>query len=436
MNMALKIIKDSVRGLLKTIQSARENEREELLQWYFGSGTEDLVAQYFDTTTLREVPIFKSNITKRMIDARALTYKEPPLRKADEKYLDMLWNLDQECRSAEKFLLLLGTIGFLSIWQEDKLEHSAIYDFRPMFRSGETKPYGVIYPELNFGGDEPNWIVWTDEWNFRVDSHGEVLPDPNNPEMINPYGVLPVTFLHKFPPIAPNWWCEGATDIAETNRSVMIALTNLLLHIHFGALGGIKYVTGVHNPHDVSLSTGANKLIYLPEGVTMGSILPGGSITEALDGIKGMVELTAKNNHLNISWSGTGEATKSGVALAISNIENTEQRQASVQDIWRNFEKERFQVDRSIIEYHSGVKITDEHSVDFAEPQPFLTKDEEQKLWEWKWKHGLATKKDWFKKNNPDMDEDEIDKLLGEVKEEKEEETPSLLGGNIGKISL
>lgn len=434
--MILKLVKDSVKELLEHIQTERESEREQLIQWYSGAGTQQLVNKYFDTATLSEVPVFKSNITKRMIDARALTYKDSPLRHTDEKYLDLLSNLDQECRRAEKFLALLGTIGFLSTWADEKLEHSAIYDFRPMFRSGEAKPYGVMYPELNYGSGEPNWIVWTDEWNFRTDNHGHIIPDPNNPEMINPYGRLPVVFLHKFSPIGSDWWCEGATDIAETNRSVMIALTNLLLHIHFGALGGIKYVTGVHNPRDIKLSTGANKLIYLPEGVSMGSILPGGSITEALEGIKGMVELTAKNNHLNISWSGTGEASKSGVALAISNIENTEQRQAAVQDVWRNFEKERFQVDKSIVEYHTSVRLTDEYSVDFAEPQPFLTRDEEQKEWEWKWKHGLATKKDWFKQNNPDMAEDEIDALLGEVKIEKEEETPSILGRKVGKISL
>ncbi|MAE81085.1 MAG: hypothetical protein CMB80_00005, partial [Flammeovirgaceae bacterium] len=335
-----------------------------------------------------------------------------------------------------KFVHLLGTVGFLSAWNEDHLEHSAIYDFRPLFHQGDTKPYGFTYPEANYTGDDPRWVVWTDEQNFTMTHNGEVLVNEENPESINPYGKIPVTFLHKFSPIAPEWWCEGATDIAETNRSVMIALTNLLLHIHFGALGGIKFVTGVHNPHDVSLSTGANKLLYLPEGVTMGSITPSGSITEALEGIKGMVELTAKNNHLNISWSGTGEASKSGVALAISNIENTEQREASVQDIWRNFEQERFDVDRSIIEYHTNTSIPDDYSVDFAEPQPFLTRDEEQKDWEWKWKHGLATKKDWFKANNPDMDSDAIDELLGEVKAEKEEETPTILGRKLGTVSL
>ena len=47
-----------------------------------------------------------------------------------------------------------------------------------------------------------------------------------------------------------------------------------------------------------------------------------------------------------------------------------------------------------------------------------MSPQQEREEWEWKWANGLATKKDWFRHYNPDMDDAEIDQELNEIKTE------------------
>ena len=90
------------------------------------------------------------------------------------------------------------------------------------------------------------------------------------------------------------------------------------------------------------------------------------------------------------------------------------------QMIWRGVEAERFKVDRAILDVHN-IKIADEYTVDFSEPRFPLTAQEERSQWDWEWANHLSTTKDWFRKYNPDLSDDELEAKVGEVTPEKPE---------------
>ena len=62
--------------------------------------------------------------------------------------------------------------------------------------------------------------------------------------------------------------------------------------------------------------------------------------------------------------------------------------------------------------------MDDEIAVDFSEPRFPLSLQEQREQWEWEWKHGLSSKKDWFRENNPDSDSEVIDEMITRIDDE------------------
>jgi hypothetical protein len=95
------------------------------------------------------------------------------------------------------------------------------------------------------------------------------------------------------------------------------------------------------------------------------------------------------------------------------------------QMIWRGVENKRFKTDRRILEVH-GINMPDEFSVDFSEPRFPLTAQEERNQWDWEWNNNLSTTKDWLRKYNPDLTDDEINEMAAEITPEQPEQTQTL----------
>ena len=125
---------------------------------------------------------------------------------------------------------------------------------------------------------------------------------------------------------------------------------------------------------------------------------------------------------MNITFADVGNSAISGEALKILNIESIEQREASVEDTWRMFEQERFDVDRMVLSQDANVNITEDYYVDFPELSFPISEMDELNVLEKKHNMGLITKKEMLLHYNPDMDEAELNEKLGEIAEEKTQE--------------
>ena len=80
--------------------------------------------------------------------------------------------------------------------------------------------------------------------------------------------------------------------------------------------------------------------------------------------------------------------------MKILNIESIEQREASVEDTWRMFEQERFDIDRMVLSQDANVNITEDYYVDFPELSFPISEMDELNVLEKKHNMGLITKKE------------------------------------------
>ena len=203
---------------------------------------------------------------------------------------------------------------------------------------------------------------------------------------------------------------------------VNVLMTELALAMRLQALGQ-PVIQGIDQMNQVSL--GVDKPMVLPEGASFQFVSPGANLATYIDSIRFYVDSVAYNNNLKVKWSVGRESFVSGESLKMAEIDLTEAIMGDYQMIWRNVEKERFNVDRQILETH-GKRVPEEYSVDFSEPRFPLTAKEERDQWSWEWSNDLSTPKDWLRKYNPDLTEEELDDMMEELAPEtQQEEAPA-----------
>jgi len=412
---------------INRVEEQRENERQKLIQYYTHSSTDQYVKEYFKGTSLAQIPVYTQALMQRVVNQRALVYKNNPEMICDDKYVELSHGLNQGRRQLEKLTFLLGTMAFRSKIYTDKLGYDQVPIFKPYFLPGESKPFGISYPLHNYGGarlSQLTYAVWTETRDGQPGEHflyqdNKIIPATSlngeiNDRMINPYDILPFTFVHRSPQIAGEFWVEGATDIMKANHQLDIGMTELALAYRFDAVG-IKWIKGVDEVEE--MPSGTDKFIIIPHEADIGR-LGSASLQQLIDTLKFMTEVPLQNNHLTIRWSNQGQA-KSGEALKMENIDNIEQREASVEDIWRRWESDRFQVDKKLLDVHNIANISDDYSVNFAEPTIPMSQAEEREQWAWELDRGFVSPKDYFKWKNPDISDKELKERLDNIENMK-----------------
>ena len=410
-------VRSGLKDFLSDITSDNVEDRYRSLSYYEGmqGEMETDLGRYFPLKSL-EVPFIVQNITSKLINARAIGYKEPPVR-TNEAYLESVKDLDQTMLTAERLTYLLGSHLIRSRFNEETnmLEYDQIIEFEPIFEARSRQPFAYIYPIYNHGQSRENEVVyafWSDEEHFLVHQNGKI--ESVNEGNVNPYGVLPFTICHRHP-YTTDFIRNGANDIVNANLMINLLMTELGLAMRLQALGQ-PVISGIDNANQVVL--GVDKPMILPEQAKFEFVSPGGNIADYLEAVRFYVDSVAYNNNLKVKWSVGREAFISGESLKMAEIDLTEAVMSDYQMIWRGVENKRFEVDRIILDAHN-IRVPDEFSVDFSEPRFPLTAKEEREQWAWEWDNNLSTTKDWFKKYNPDLTEDELDEMIEEIVPER-----------------
>ena len=414
-DLSQSAVQTALKKKLRFIEDARVKERDYLMDWYEGINLENYVSNYFGAETLRQAVTPVNNLTRRVCSLRSMTYKRPPRMRSSESYTSLIdkHSLNAPRRMLERLTFLLGNMAFRSKWNEvtGKIEYEILSHFEPLFLSGSSRnePVGVCFPieyQGNARMNSPLHAVWTHESHYLLDEHGVKISV--NEGDINPYGILPVTFSHRYPPIR-DYSVGNATDVVQTDLAVNVAILELEIAIRYGAMG-IKFISGVDDASRITV--GSDKILYLPEGANFGVTNAGGSLTEIIDATRFLVESTLNNNHIRAKYArdDSGNAP-SAASLSIIEMENMDERSAMTEDTWRPWEHRRYEVDRAIIQVEAGTDVGDDYSVDFLEPNYALTPESEIMLWDWRFKNGLASKEQWFEYQNPDASQEEIAKF-------------------------
>jgi len=422
-DLSEQIIIDSLSDYLNRIETQRTKEREYLLDFYEGINMEEYVGEYFGSESLQQVPLFSQNLTKRVCKARAQSYRRPPRMNVDSRYVDLadMQDLNTKRRQLEQLTFLLGTMAFRSVWNPRKnmVEYELLPFFEPLFLPGEKKPFGVVYALENEGMSRlssQEFVVWTEERDgmpgrhFGINADGEKVSF--NEGDINPYGIIPVCFAHRYQPIR-DFYVGGAEDVVRADLALSVAAMEISLCIRLGAIG-VKFVTGVDDRSRISL--GVDKIIYLPEGANFGVTGPSADINQLINGAKFLIEQTLNNNQLRVKFIDSHGNAESAEALRIQEIENHQEVQNNIEDIWRKWEADRYAIDRRIIEVQTGQNLNPEMMVDFEEPQ-ILSPSEEREMYTWLFQNKLATRQSYLLLKNPDLLPEDAQKLLQEVDE-------------------
>jgi len=410
------IVMESVRKSIEAIASNKEAERSVALDFYYHNEVDRHIEQWFSKATLNQVPVFPTRIVGRFAKARNLIYKSKPQRfingEINEDYQVLSEKLDRKAQEFSELAWLLKDCAFRTAWNErrQRLEYMIIPQYKKYYKEGEFEPFGISY-EIARKGNNREYVFWSAErdgepgLHYKYDQSGRIIPI--NEGNINPYGVLPFTFVEHQ---------SDASDVIRTSIQIGIAQTEIALAERFGF--GQPVVTGLQT--ESSLKLGIDKVMQLGEGSDFKFVGSPGDLEKMVSVVRSFADLTAINHHLRIRWDDSGNPA-SGEALKILELENLQVRESDT-ELFREWEKDRYKVDQAIIEAHTGKKLGDAFQVDFIEIGFPKSAKEDREDWDWKFKNKLATREDYFKAMNPDITEEELQVKLGEIDEAQPEQ--------------
>ena len=417
------------------IKQQRKNkwkqERYEALDYYNGN-TIDYTSKYFSDSTLSKVVSGNINISKRVIDRISLVYMTPPVRAYTKEDIDLYFiEKDLKLQRLERITNLLDAVLLKPCWRTKEdgsgcIEYDIISDYEPIFGDDPLKPEAIVYPITSKATVLDNtpelWVYWDSENTFTFDNNGKMYAEDDNPEMINPYGVLP--FVECFREGKPEFSyldTNASKDLIATNLSINVAETNKNANVMFQSFGYL-FVNGSGIDKDV-ISIGQDKINFLGVDGSISIVSPPNAIPALDESIQSSYKMLAQNYHLPISFV-EGSSQASGLALKLRNIELTDERKSDVTR-WRDIEYKLFDLERLMIAVEMGQDAGDLEDVDFSESVEVLNDQEQRDKWDWELSKGLIDLADILMQKNPDLTREEADEILAEKKAPvTEEETP------------
>jgi len=414
--------------ILKTVAKAEQEfkekqqaERMTALDFYFNINMDKHIEQYFSSESLQQIPTYPQKVVPRFSRARMMLYKNPPKRiingEENSDYKEVSYMLDSQTKQFSELAWLLGSCHFKSKFNERKqrLEYEILPFVKEYYLSGESEPYGYSY-EIDKGNNKDRqYVFWSEDrdgmpgMHFKFNQKGSRYAVNGNEDMINPYGITPISKVV---------YSSSSYDVVRSAVQIGIAMTEIALSVRSRL--GQPVFTGIDEGQSV-IKSGIDSAIILPEGATFQYVSPSGGINEMIESVKAFANQTAENNHLRIRWGESGGNSPSGEALRILEIENLESRESDI-PYFKEWEHSRYEIDRTILEKHGAMSLGEDLSIDFGEVSYPMSVDQELKMLDWKLANGIMTKKELLLYFNPDMSDEELEMKLGEVQEEKQQE--------------
>ena len=411
---------------LLVLQSKRDWNQAQKNKWlidrntadnYYKGRTEQYTEGYFDPETLVKIATANVNITKRIIDRISLVYMVGPKRSVgNDRYFDYTRGKDLKLQRAEKKTNLLDVIAIKPTFRNNNIDLDIIQDFEPMFDDDPLTPYAIHYPlkarSTVMDTTPEKWAYWDAENHFVYDKNGKIYSDESNPDMVNPYGILPFVFTFRDgKPESEFMDTDVTTDMIQTNLMINLAETNKNANIHFQSFGYL-YITGAESTQGFKVSP--EQATELPEGATMGFAVPPNTVDAVTNSINESYKMLAQNYHLNISFV-EGTTAESGVALRLRNQELNDDRRSDVERA-RDMEEELYKIEREILKVDAKFDPGEWGGVDFSESVEVLTPQEQREQDEWGLSKGLISLVDIVMRENPDFEEAEAIEYLAKRK--------------------
>ena len=417
------IIKQMIADMREQNEAINKGNRAFLDDFYHNRQGKDEYLKDKGFTDVK-IPLHWINITKKIIDKISLVYKNPPDRSMGENsnYIDWIAEhpkFDISLQVADQLKNLFHNVLFRPVYFKGKFNFWIEEDFIPFFKEGDPlEPIGYAIPlrrettqtNANKISERQWWAYWSDDYYYWFDDDGIIKPDPDYPDMVNPYGKIPMIEMRK--EMAVNeYWPEGAMDLAKANQAINVALNNLNYTLYFQSFNQ-PYVSGVSEDQAQNLVFGQNKIIGLPETESsIGLLNYSPAIAQAVDAIRSQIEMIGNMYNVNIKGSLEGSAP-SGFSLLVQNIDLMESRENDVK-YCKMYEKEIYdiiQIQDEVLNLGYKLPKRDKNNkltVDFQDINFPINAAEEREDKDWNLDHNIISVVDIIQANNPDMTEEE-----------------------------
>ncbi len=396
----------------------------------------------------RMIPI---NIVQKIINKLSLVYKTSPMRKSDDGNEDdnELVQVYEEglkinrCMKTANRYFKLHKRSLVEIY----LNKFGIPSMRSLKRgSYEVFSSSAIDPQIpdsvmkvlqwHYDPAQRIYEFWTDDDFLITDGNGEPIMEMmnamGNVSGVNPFGVLPFTYINQSDtdliPLPDD-------DLLKVGVAIPLLLSDLSFASKYQAWSMI-YTIGV----DGDIPINPNSVINLEYGQDgerpeINQVKPEVDIDQMLRMVEAVLAFLLSTKSLSagsIQGKLTTQNAASGISKMLDESESMEDREDQQQyfidaekDIWNKLSK-------NMIPYWRKNKMlsgdfNDEFSPDFEIsihfPEVRIIKSEKEQLEDAKFRieSGFSTRKREIKKMNPHMSEDEIEALIDEINEEKQE---------------
>jgi len=395
----------------------------------------------------RMVPI---NIIRKIVTKLAGLYVEAPIREAsDDNESDQVM-IDLIEDSASLNSRMKEANRYFKLWKRNLIE-PFVDDFGMIRVRNLPKHCYEVFSHSSLSPEIPDTIVkilkcdpaeptkceysfWTDQEFKIVNGNAEVLMDRmmamNNPDGINPYGVLPFVYINEASysvnPL-PN------DDLLRLATLIPILLSDLAFASKYQTWG-IIFTIG----YDGDLPVNPNSVISLPFGPDgekpeIGTVKPEFSMDSALSYIQALIDFLLTTNNLStnaIHGQLNAQSPASGIAKALDEAESTEDKKDQ-QDYFLNAEYELWdKLANNLLptwkeqgalnpKFFKGFSDGFEITVILKEPRIFTSEKELIEIAKMKIDNELSTLRRELEVLYPSMTPEQIEKLEKEIDEAK-----------------
>ena len=410
--------------IVKSVQNAYDQtlkretaNKQTALDFYYHNDVDQHIDKWFSSSTLEQIPSFPQRVVPRFARARMMLYKQSPKRmingEVNEDYGDAAYGLDRKVREFAELAWLTGDMALRTKFNErhQRLEYDIIPFCKKYYIEGESEPFGVSY-EVGRDNRYNRMFVFFSEArdgqpgkHFKFTQGGKILSV--NDDNISSYETLPVSFVS---------YNTNAYDVVRCAVHLGIAYTEIALATRFAF--GQPVISGIDEASQIKL--GIDKVMVLGEGADFNFKGTPGNLIQMIEAAKAIANQTAINHHLRIKWDDSGNPA-SGEALRLMEIENLEARISDI-PTWREWEHDRYEVDREVWKAHTGKDLGENYAVDFAEVEFPKSPQEERAELDWKLAKGLMSREDLVRYFNPDISDEDLESKLNKVDESKKVE--------------
>jgi hypothetical protein len=243
------------------------------------------------------------------------------------------------------------------IWTPNKL---TVLEDPKNFLLPQTVMYQVSVTK-DSGEKEVQTVVWTKDEHFRLDSKGNRIVDPENPDGVNPYGMIPFAVLRFGEPDC--FWGTGETLLANVEEKVDVLLIQLMELLVMQSHGQ-PVLTNARI--EGAVQTGPkHPLVLTPADpslpATFGFATVSGKVSELTTAIDWLINKVSVMYGLSQSSTMESSQTASGYAKQLDNWDVIEKRDEDAA-VLSEFERSLYIVARQVCEVE-GVKVPGPDSV-------------------------------------------------------------------------